>query len=211
MQNVIQELKELPGWFIKHPLTEKIVKDNQQQINDRRRLAYSQLITLRSEQNEGIKILNYKILKTEKALQVAREEVKRAGQEHDAAKHEKTANSMNFSQTVNQFENLLRETSAPLIDETIKIFKDKLDDLRRDGIKQQDYPGKKNMFTEKRQPFSYSNIETVKIAMEYLRAAIATAEGLKLEVLSDQELTAKLVKLKDGIPSTAEMILYQQE
>ena len=89
------------------------------------------------------------ISRAEEALEAARAKVKEAEKALTWAAHKRMAASIEASQAIQAQESILFETAPPIINETIKHFQDKLDDLRRDGsIKGQDYPGKKDIVTE---------------------------------------------------------------
>lgn len=203
------ELKTFPSWFQEHPTTQKIIKEKQNEIKEQHKLAFSELNTLRTEHKEKLKVLNYKITKTEKALEFSQQEAKRAAQDHQKSKGEKTAESINFSNRIARLETTLQETADPLIEEAIKYFNERLDTLRKpEAIKQQNFPGKKDIHTEKRRPFGYSNHGALTNCIAFLQGAIQAAQELKLQDLTGEDIKKRLAELKTNAPDPDALTYY---
>ena len=210
MQTVNENnVKEVLNTLQQHPITQKILEEKQQAIIEQRKLAFSELKTLRTEQNEKLKILHYKITKTEKALEVSQQEAKRAAQEHQKAQNEKFAASLDYSSRIQRLESTLQETADPQIDEGIKFFNERLDALRKpEAIKQQHRPGYKDLYTEKRKPFGYSNYDALNNTIAYLQGAVKEAQEMKLQDLTSEEIKKRLDELKANTPAWDALTYY---
>ena len=204
------EMKNLPEWFTEHPVTKTIFAKHEDDNRARRKLAREILDRINREQEKATPGLYAAISRAEEALAEAKKNVTEKEKALTWTTHKKLQASIEASQAIQAQESILWETAPPVINETIKYFQDKLDEIRRDGIKGQDYAGKLDIVTEKREPYSYSNVEAVRSCMEYLKAGIAEMEGFKLRLIRDQELKDRLEKLKRGIPNIDEMKLYER-
>jgi hypothetical protein len=204
------EMKNLPEWFIEHPVTKTIFAKHEDDTREKRKLAREALDRIKHDQEKTMPGLYEAISRAEEALAEAKKNVIEKEKALTWATHKKLQASIEASAAIQAQESILWETAPPVINETIKYFQDRLDALRRDGIKQQEYPGKKNLYTEKREPFSYSNIKAINACMEYLRAGIEEMEGFKLQLIPDQELKDRLDKLKRNIPGIDETKLYER-
>ena len=204
------EMKNLPEWFVEHPVTKTIFAKHEDDTRAKRKLARDIIDRVKHEQEQAMPKLYEAISRAEEALAEAKKNVTEKEKALTWATHKKLQASLEASQAIQAQESVLWETAPPVINETIKYFQDRLDDLRRDGITGQEFPGKVNLFTQKREPYSNSNIEAVRACLEYLRAGIAEMESWKLQLIPDQELKDRLAKLKRNIPSIDEMKLCER-
>jgi hypothetical protein len=192
-----------------HPLINKIFKDKEDDTNAKRKLAMEIIDRVKHEQEKAMPGHNEAISRAEEALAEARKNVTETEKALTWATHKRMAASIEAGQAIQAQENLLRETCNPAINETIAFFNERLDAIRKRGILRQEFPGKKNLYTLKREPFAYSNVEAVNACMEYLRAGIAKMESWKLELIGEKELQELLGKLKREIPDTDEQKYYE--
>jgi len=204
------DMKNLPEWFVEHPVTKTIFAKHEDDTRARRKLARQIIDRVKHEQEKAMPGLYEVISRAEEALAEAKKNVIEKEKALTWTTHKRLTTSLDASQAIQAQESILFETAPPIINEGIKYFQDKLDEIRKNGIKRQEYPGKQNLYTEKREPFSYSNIEAINACMEYLRAGIAEMESWKLQLIPDQELKDRLAKLKRGIPNIDEMKLYEK-
>ena len=203
------ETKGFPTWFSEHEITKKIISENKQKILERRKILFSQIADLKSQQTEKIKLADYKIAKTGKQLSDTKTAYERAQQDYSRAKQEKININLQDGGMVARLEGELIELAAPEIAECLKFLNDKLDMIRKEGVKTQDYPGKVDIITQKRQPYSYSNIQAVKECMSYLQNALREVETFKVSEI--ENLSERLERIKKNIPDISKTVLYEKE
>ena len=143
------EMKNLPEWFVEHPVTKTIFAKHEDDTRAKRKLAREILDRIKHEQEQAMPGLYEAISRAEEALAEAKKSVIEKEKALTWAAHKRMAASIEASQAIQAQESILFETAPPIINETIKHFQDKLDDLRRDGIKGQEFPGKVSLFTQK--------------------------------------------------------------
>jgi hypothetical protein len=212
MQQITEDLKNYPSWLTEHPITKAIVEENQQQIMARRKSALATLDRVRHEQEKALPKLINAISQAEEALAAAKKNVTEKEKALTGAVHRKLTASLESGAAIAAQESILRETSDPAIYEAIKYFNGKLAALRKpEAIKSQDYPGVVDLYSEKRTPFSHSNIEALRAAIEYSQNAVKEAEALKLTAVYGAALQKRLDELKANIPDSEATKLYQAE
>ena len=155
------EMKNLPEWFVEHPVTKTIFAKHEDDTRAKRKLAREILDRIKHEQEQTMPKLYEAISRAEEALAEAKKNVTEKEKALTWAAHKRMAASIDATQAIQAQESILWETAPPVINEIIKHFQDRLDDLRRDGITGQEFPGKVNLFTQKREPYSTSNIEAI--------------------------------------------------
>jgi len=90
----------------------------------------------------------------------------------------------------------------PRIDDAITFFRDRFEGLRVKDINTQTRTGETNLFTEKKEVFTYSNAAAIKTALSYCRAAIDELERMKLTPDLDAD---RIEALQKGIPDADEL------
>jgi chromosome segregation ATPase len=116
---------------------------------------------------------------------------------------------LTLSQRKNKQVELLLATYDPRIDETLNYFQDKLDELRRpDVIETRKAAGKLNPVSLKKPVEVYSNIESIKKAIEYCMSAIKEVEAMKMEPEYPEE---RVRELMENIPTIADFSLLRVE
>ena len=116
--------------------------------------------------------------------------------------------SVGFSGRKAELEKILRDSCAEGIDK----FKEEMNELlrltRSKGIDHSDH-GYRSPVDSKWKPKAYSDSEAVHSRLKYIQNAIAEAEGMKLEVLSVEEVAKRLKELKTQMPQVGVMELIR--
>ncbi len=201
-------LKGLPEWFETHPMTQKIINENKEAIAARRAQLREQINRLRQEQQEKLKDVEARFQEAYARLQQKRDELQMAERDYRQADHEKYAVSLTYTSQIERLENEMYDLAPAEIEECKKFLLAKLEKVRKEGLKVQNFPGKVDLLTQKRKPFTYSNIEAVNACVNYLQNAIHRVEHLKLQ--DSANLSEQLEKIKKGIPSIDKMVLYEK-
>lgn len=192
-----EEAKELLTLLEGNPLVQRIKAEKEAEILEKRREAEAKLLSLQAEA-EALPTAEEAMADLKLELSRKEEEVKKIREEISRRVFENRGRRLELEREMRQAEGILLETYDKRIDETINLFMEKLDWLRRpERISSDNARGETNLFTEKKTITVRSNVNRIKGAMQYTQSAIKELEKMKLLPEVDLE---KIERLKGGIP-----------
>ena len=134
-------------------------------------------------------------------------ELLRLNEEHlSAAEGEELAASCAHDLRVSRLEARLRAGASHHLEEFCHDVRDQLEALRTRQVDVHESWGRKDLATERRPHLIVSNLDSFGARGSALRAALAEAEALLLEAISDDEIVARLTALRDGIPEVQPLL-----
>ena len=185
---------------------QKLQKDFQNDTLEKRRSAAAEIKRITAEETKVLPGLLQAREKAASAVKAAEEALQDSRTVYRLAWGDVHNCTVRADNRRNQQEQILRGSYPPELDK----FKSEMDELlrltRSKGIDHRDH-GHRSIVDSKWKPKVYSNSEAVLARLAHIRAAIAEAEGMKLEALSVEEVANRLKELKTRMPQTGVMKL----
>ncbi len=197
--NLLEQLKE-------SRIGKQLERDFEAETFKKRKAAVEELKAIEKEANETMPKLAKEKDRALANLEAAGIALQRARTEYGRAMQGCMGASVGFSGRKAELEKILRDSCAEGIDK----FKEEMNELlrltRSKGIDHRDH-GHRSIVDSKWKPKVYSDSPAVHGRIEYLRAAIAEAEGMKLEAMPIEEVAKRLKELKTRMPQVGVMQL----
>ncbi len=193
-----EKLAELLTAADDHPLMKQILAEKAAAILATRTEAARKIEILKKERDETIPLLLADRDAKEAKYKEAKAALDTAMSEFQTPRIALSSENQTFDTAINCQEQILFESADPALDAAILFLREKLDWLRSPGRISRDARGaKRNIFTEKITLKTESNVDAVRSALDYCRAAIETLGNWKLLPAVDAE---RITELKTGIP-----------
>ena len=197
--NLLEQLKA-------SPIGKQLESDVAKQTLEKRKAAVSEIQKITAGETKVLPGLLQAREKAEADVKAAEEALLEARKAYGNAHGAVWNVTVRADNRRNQQEQILRGSYPPELDK----FKSEMDELlrltRSKGIDHRDH-GHRSIVASKWKPKVYSDSEAVLARLAHIRAAIAEAEGMKLEALSVEEVAKRLKELKTRMPQVGEMKL----
>ncbi len=172
--------------------------------DDRRLTRLRELLAQRDQINQdwaaAVPALEAAILEAQEKERLAHEALQAATRERAAAQHSRLCASLDYSFNVSKIDGEIKKTAPQEIDDFLYEMLT-ADEKARNEFKLGYRPGAKARITgEVKVTIIDSNSQAVEKKRAYIKAAIAEAEGMKFNVIPADQITARLEKLKKGLP-----------
>jgi hypothetical protein len=200
-QKEIERLKKLADELEKNPITIKQRAEAKAEIAAKRKKAAARIADLRLDL-EATRIIQKDIDNLKFELAVIDNEREKIMTDIAGKRYFIMTETSGIDSDIRQAENILLQTYDPAIDEAITFFRERRENLLVKNINRQERHGATDIFTEKKEIVVFSNVNGIKEALAYCRAAIDELEGMKLTPDADAE---RIEALRKGIPDADEL------
>lgn len=195
----IEEIQKLTSELEKSPAFRKMREEQAVETLAKREKAGEKIKALEKEQAEVVPKLQKDLAAKEDKFHKTKALMDAASDEAKIAKVAVMSQSQSFEKAISKQAEILIETADPALDAAIIFFNKKLSYLRSPGrIDHVAGGAERNIFTDTKKVKAESNVDAVKLALEYCRAAITELEKMKLWPVLDVE---KIERMKAGVPS----------
>jgi len=204
-----EELKSFPKWFVEHPITANILKQQSEQIYEARHSAIKELSRIEKAESKAFSRLNGELESALSALAEWRTKetgfvaaVRKVEIAIDDAKHD-------FYLARKPHLAILSSTIDPAIMEAQAFFHERFQQLRASSnVLVSEQAGTKDLVTLRQKIYVTSNMKYIAEAAEYCRKASEELEAMKLESICDHE---RIQQLKQNIPGFKQVDFREKE